>query len=248
MTLLEPSSAVEDPVFVEKRKIRSAGKTTGSVELTLPQEFFTFEGQESVISIVEGKQPKLVITPDVDLIHACLENLWICIHEGYQLCENAFPVEAVEFVFTNTCWDQGRLQTNLRDCGLLTRQLTNTRSNANALNIIYHMSRMALQGSDLALSKSNIDFLSKAGVFTVFDDNYLLDLFEMDTVEIILADKIQKAPIANSSFLETATWHAARRPLGLLLEHVVYLEKNQMSVGDQKDHWSRAQRIASKVI
>jgi len=248
MTLPDISGVAEGSVFVEKRKIRSAGKTTGSVELTLPQEFFTFEGQESVISIVEGRQPKLVITPDVDLIHASLENLWTCIHEGYQLCKSLFPVEAVEFVFTDTLWHQDRFQTNLRDCGLLTRQLTNTRSSANALNIVYQMSRMVLQRSDLGLSKSNMDFLSKAGVFTVFNDNYLLDLFEMDTVEIILADKIHETSACNSAFLEIATWHEARHPLGLLLEHVVYLEKNQMSVGDQKDHWSRAQRIASKVI
>ena len=52
------------------RKVRSAGRSSGSIEITLPPEVQELEGIECRLILRDGARPEIVIQPDVSV--ACL--------------------------------------------------------------------------------------------------------------------------------------------------------------------------------
>ncbi len=59
-----------------KRRIRSAGRTSGSVEITLPAEMQALEGVECRLVLRDGARPEIVIQPDTSLAEAVFAELW----------------------------------------------------------------------------------------------------------------------------------------------------------------------------
>lgn len=60
----------------DKRKIRSAGRTSGSVEITLPAEMQALEGVECRLVLRDGARPEIVLQPDVSAAEAVFAELW----------------------------------------------------------------------------------------------------------------------------------------------------------------------------
>lgn len=59
-----------------KRKVRSSGRTSGSIEITLPPEMNALEGIECRLVLCDGARPELVIQPDVSLAEIIFTELW----------------------------------------------------------------------------------------------------------------------------------------------------------------------------
>ena len=59
-----------------KRRIRSAGRTSGSVEITLPAEMQALAGVECRLVLRDGARPEIVIQPDTSLAEAVFAELW----------------------------------------------------------------------------------------------------------------------------------------------------------------------------
>jgi len=59
-----------------KRKVRSSGRTSGSIEITLPPEMQALEGIECRLMLCDGARPEIVIRPDVSLAEVVFEELW----------------------------------------------------------------------------------------------------------------------------------------------------------------------------
>lgn len=58
------------------RRIRSAGRTSGSVEITLPTEMQALEGVECRLVLRDGARPEIVLQPDVSLAEMVFAELW----------------------------------------------------------------------------------------------------------------------------------------------------------------------------
>lgn len=58
------------------RHIRTAGKGSGSVELTLPTEFRDLVGLPCRITLRDGNRPDIVLQPDLRRAHAAFAELW----------------------------------------------------------------------------------------------------------------------------------------------------------------------------
>ncbi len=58
------------------RKIRSSGRTSGSVEITLPLELHVLEGVNCRLMIRDGVRPEIVLQPDLSMAHVVFEDLW----------------------------------------------------------------------------------------------------------------------------------------------------------------------------
>jgi len=58
------------------RKIRSAGRTSGSVEITLPAEMQALEGLECRLVLRDGARPEIVLQPNVSVAEAVFAELW----------------------------------------------------------------------------------------------------------------------------------------------------------------------------
>ena len=59
-----------------KRKVRSSGRTSGSIEITLPPEMHALEGIECRLILCDGARPEIVIQPDVSLAELIFADLW----------------------------------------------------------------------------------------------------------------------------------------------------------------------------
>jgi hypothetical protein len=57
-------------------KIRSAGRTSGSIEITLPPALQAFTGRGCRVLVRDGLQPEIVLQPDVADVWSALEALW----------------------------------------------------------------------------------------------------------------------------------------------------------------------------
>ncbi|MFZ4656857.1 MAG: hypothetical protein ACOYNY_07600 [Caldilineaceae bacterium] len=63
-------------MFFVKRKVRSSGRTSGSIEITLPPEMHALEGIECRLILCDGARPEIVIQPDVSLAEIIFADLW----------------------------------------------------------------------------------------------------------------------------------------------------------------------------
>lgn len=69
---------------LDRRRIRSAGRTTGSVEITLPVELQVLEGIECEVWVRDGVRPEIVLRPNVGVAQALFAKLWQQLRSGLQ--------------------------------------------------------------------------------------------------------------------------------------------------------------------
>ena len=63
-------------MFLGTRKIRSAGRTSGSIEITLPTELHILEGTECRLMVRDGPRPEIVFQPELSAAQALFRELW----------------------------------------------------------------------------------------------------------------------------------------------------------------------------
>ena len=67
-----------------KRNIRSAGRSSGSVEITLPVELAILEGVACRLSLRDGLVPEIVLQPDLLVVIPVFEKLWSLLRLGLE--------------------------------------------------------------------------------------------------------------------------------------------------------------------
>jgi hypothetical protein len=63
-------------MYLGMGKIRSAGRTSGSIEITLPPALQVFIGLGCRVVVRDGLQPEIVLQPDLESARALLNKLW----------------------------------------------------------------------------------------------------------------------------------------------------------------------------
>jgi len=63
-------------VYLATRRIRSAGRTSGSIEITLPAQLQVLEGVKCRLMVRDGPRPEIVLQPDVSAAQALFDALW----------------------------------------------------------------------------------------------------------------------------------------------------------------------------
>ena len=58
------------------RGIRSAGRTSGSIEITLPSRLQVLEGIDCRMTLRDGGQPEIILQPDLSAPHHLIKDLW----------------------------------------------------------------------------------------------------------------------------------------------------------------------------
>ena len=66
------------------RRVRSAGRTSGSIEITLPPELQVLEGVKCRLIVRDGARPEIVLQPDLSAAQTLFHTLWqkICLGLG----------------------------------------------------------------------------------------------------------------------------------------------------------------------
>jgi len=63
-------------MYLVTRRIRSAGHTSGSIEITLPAQLQVLEGVECHLMVRDGPRPEIVLQPDLSAAQALFHELW----------------------------------------------------------------------------------------------------------------------------------------------------------------------------
>ncbi|NTU78725.1 MAG: hypothetical protein HGA45_04880 [Chloroflexales bacterium] len=69
-------------MFVGSRRIRSAGRTSGSVEVTLPPQLHSLLEIECRLLLRDGTHPEIILQPDLSVAHTMLLKLWSQLRMG----------------------------------------------------------------------------------------------------------------------------------------------------------------------
>lgn len=64
------------------RRIRSAGRSSGSIEVTLPAQLQDFEGVECRLVVRDGPRPEIVLQPDLSAAQGVFRELWALLAAG----------------------------------------------------------------------------------------------------------------------------------------------------------------------
>jgi hypothetical protein len=63
-------------MYLATRRIRSAGRTSGSIEITLPTELQVLEGVECRLLMRDGSRPEIVLQPNLSEAQALFREFW----------------------------------------------------------------------------------------------------------------------------------------------------------------------------
>jgi hypothetical protein len=63
-------------MYLVTRKIRSAGRTSGSIEITLPAQLQVLEGVKCHLIVRDGPRPEIVLQPDLSAARTLFDALW----------------------------------------------------------------------------------------------------------------------------------------------------------------------------
>lgn len=69
-------------MYLGQRKIRSAGRTSGSVEVTLPVRLQSLQGVGSRLLLRDGVRPEIVLMPDLGAAQELFQELWLRLRAG----------------------------------------------------------------------------------------------------------------------------------------------------------------------
>jgi hypothetical protein len=63
-------------MYLGTRSVRSAGRTSGSIEITLPTQLQVLEGVECRLMVRDGPRPEIVLQPDISAAQSIFHMLW----------------------------------------------------------------------------------------------------------------------------------------------------------------------------
>ena len=79
------------------RKVRSAGRSSGSIEITLPPEVQELEGIECRLILRDGARPEIVIQPDISLANAIFAEQWQKLQVAFSRIGDIGPFRMADF-------------------------------------------------------------------------------------------------------------------------------------------------------
>lgn len=75
-------------MYLGERRIRSAGRSSGSIEITLPARLHVLEGVKCALAMRDGLRPEIVLQPDLSEACALFGQLWENVRLGLAAVED----------------------------------------------------------------------------------------------------------------------------------------------------------------
>ena len=87
-------------MYLGTRRVRSAGRTTGSIEVTLPPLLASLEGIECRFALRDGPQPEIVLQPDLSAVQSLFHTLWQQLRLGLGEIDDIGDFSPADFTLT----------------------------------------------------------------------------------------------------------------------------------------------------
>jgi hypothetical protein len=150
-------------MYLGTRKIRSAGRNSGSVEITLPSTIHILEGIECRIALRDGSRPEIILQPDLSIAQNLFLELWKNLQLSLKLIADIpdFNWSNFTFTFIPTTQLNGNPQLAYSDA-LIVQQKR---------GIISKSISEKIEGEDEALARIITCLAAKAGLHLQLSDN-----------------------------------------------------------------------------
>jgi hypothetical protein len=96
-------------MYIGNRRIRSAGRSSGSIEVTLPVQLQELEGIECRMLVRDGPRPEIVLQPDLSAAQALFHEVWARLRQGLGEIDEVgdFALSEVTLAFfPNSAWSE----------------------------------------------------------------------------------------------------------------------------------------------
>jgi hypothetical protein len=87
-------------MYLGIRRIRSAGRTSGSIEITLPTDLQFLEGVECRLMVRNGSCPEIVLQPDLSVAQGLFHTLWQKLRLGLGEIDELGDFSPADFTLT----------------------------------------------------------------------------------------------------------------------------------------------------
>ena len=87
-------------MYLGTRRVRSAGRTAGSIEVTLPALLARLDGVECRFVLRDGPQPEIVLQPELSEVQSLFRTLWQQLRLGLGEIDDIGDFSPADFTLT----------------------------------------------------------------------------------------------------------------------------------------------------
>ncbi len=248
-------------MYLGRRKVRSAGRGSGSVELTLPIQVSMLEGVECHLSVRDGSRPELLIQPDLSEAESVFRELWRMLSVGLAdvdeigdfspadftltLLSAPAPAERPWLCYADALLLRGRLAGDTNGWPVADAE----REAAGRILAALAAAAGFRLGLNAALARVLGDGTAyvMAGVSTDMGAD-----FERGTAHQAFWSEARSAttgstPRVASGLYEDGTWRLARGGLARIFRHCLGWQDDPLAYESARDHWYRALSVEMEV-
>jgi len=233
-----------------KRNIRSAGRNSGSVEVTLPVELAVLEGVACHLYLRDGLAPEIVLQPDLDAIVPVFEKLWNLLRLGLEEVDEIGDFAEADYGFGLFRTSKLGTMPSLAYCdALLIQRSLGAAPTPQVLEAFARIveSMAAVAGSRLGLSS---EFVASFG-------NQVANLVSGETIGArdafarSLASQLSGAPHdagwCRNAPLSTDNWRRAQSALAGAYAQFKSWDNNPAVFTKERELWYRARRFEAHI-
>jgi hypothetical protein len=230
-------------MYFGNRRIRSAGRASGSVEVTLPPQLHGLQEIKCRLMLRDGTHPEIVLQPDLSSAHTLLLQLWQKLRMGLAGIGEIGDFDPSSFtlaLFPPRHWQQ-RPPLAYSDALMVLRKITDGEAHDALARLTGYMAIAAGQrlglGDALALAFGDALAYLLTGISILAGQE-----FERGLATRLFWD--QRAPsLPPSSLLDDLTWQQAGPGLSRVWEQFDAWQKAPESHAVARQNWYRALTI-----
>jgi len=235
------------------RKIRSSGRGSGSVEITLPVELAVMEGVKCGVELRDGLMPEVVLRPDIGFLVTVFEAVWGRLAIGLEPVGDIGGFSEADYVMglfaerglpDRPCLAYA--DALLAEQSLLPGEASSIDVRARSLEAFGRMieAMAAVAGKRLGLSHTMAALLGNQIAYTATGAPVAsVDAF----VRSALSHDFGEVGWCGGDPLSEDCWLAAGPGLERLYMRFVDWDKDDGGLQKARDHWYRARRVESRL-
>lgn len=237
-------------MYLGTRSIRSAGRTSGSIEITLPATLQVLEGVPCRLMVRDGPRPEIMLQPDLSAAQALFRTLWQKLRLGLGEVEELGDFSPGDFtlaLFPPRHWQERPPLAYLDALAVLHQQAGRAHHGADALTRLLAFLAVAA-GNRLSLNGALALAFGDAVAYLITGTPAGLGTdFERGMAHRIFWGEERAQPLASSAFDEQV-WQQARPGLRRLYDQFRAWQEDPDAYAAARQKWYRALTVEMGVL